>query len=67
MKNVTLYFKSVRAELAKVTWPGYREFIGSTIIVLILVVLFAIYLGALDFCFQWAARQIFAGNFSLLG
>ena len=35
-------------ELSKVMWPSFDEFVGSTIVVLFLVVIFALYLGALD-------------------
>ncbi|MBT4855703.1 preprotein translocase subunit SecE [bacterium] len=62
MKNIGQYLKSVQTELSKVTWPAYNEFIGSTTIVLILIVLFTIYLGALDFSFQWFAEKIFSGQ-----
>lgn len=38
----------VRQELNKVTWPERKETITSTGVILFLVVLTAIYLGALD-------------------
>ncbi len=54
------FFKEVRAELAKVTWPTFPEFIGATIVVLIIMIAFSIYLGAVDSLFAWIAQKIFA-------
>ena len=59
MKNFGQFLKEVRVELSKIVWPGFNEFIGSTIVVLIIITLFAIYLGSIDFGFSWLARRIF--------
>lgn len=59
MKNLGQFLKEVRWELSKITWPSSREFIGATVIVLILIVAFSIYLGAIDFGFAWLAKYIF--------
>jgi preprotein translocase subunit SecE len=57
--NETVQFlREVRAELAKVVWPKRDEFVGSTIIVLLLVWAFAIYLGAVDLIFAKLAKYI---------
>lgn len=60
MKNVTQFFKEVRLELSKIVWPSTQELIGSLIIVLILVVAFAIYLGVVDLVFYKLAERLFA-------
>jgi preprotein translocase subunit SecE len=52
------FIHEVRIELSKVIWPGFDEFVGSTIVVLFLVVIFAIYLGALDTVFYWLAHHV---------
>ncbi len=36
-------------ELKKVTWPNRKETLGTTGVVLVLVILLAIFLGAVDF------------------
>jgi len=59
MKNLGQFLQEVKFELLKIVWPKFPEFIGATIIVLILIVLFSIYLGAIDFAFSWLARYIF--------
>lgn len=42
------FFREVRVELKKVTWPSRKETIASTSVVLITVVLVAFYLGIVD-------------------
>lgn len=59
MKNLGQFLKEVRWELSKITWPSSREFVGATVIVLILIVAFSIYLGAIDFGFAWLAKYVF--------
>lgn len=61
MKLVTStgqFIHEVRIELSKVVWPSFDEFVGSTIVVLFLVAIFAIYLGALDALFYWLAHYV---------
>jgi preprotein translocase SecE subunit len=48
IKDVAQFFKDVQLELSKVTWPKFNEFLGSTIIALLLMSFFAIYLGLVD-------------------
>jgi preprotein translocase subunit SecE len=59
MKEVVHFLQEVRLELGKVEWPGLKEFLGATLVVLVLVILFAIYLGAIDFALSRLAGYIF--------
>jgi len=59
IKNMMHFLKGVRLELIKVVWPKFDEFIGSTIVVLVIVCAFAIYLGVVDLMFSKLARYIF--------
>lgn len=59
MRNVGKFLSEVKSELSKVVWPTRQEFIGSTIIALILICAFAIYLGAIDLFFSWGAKNLF--------
>lgn len=43
------FFKDAYIELGKVTWLSRKEVIASTIVVIILVIIVAIYVGTLDF------------------
>lgn len=59
MKNIVQFLGEVRTELNKVVWPKYDDWVGSTIIVLLLVFIFALYLGLIDFAFSKLANFIF--------
>jgi len=48
IKNVTQFVKEVQLELSKVTWPKFDEWLGSTVVVLLLMSFFSIYLGLVD-------------------
>ncbi|MBS1987010.1 preprotein translocase subunit SecE [Candidatus Dependentiae bacterium] len=54
------FFKEVKSELGKVVWPSYEEFVGSTIVVLVLMTAFAIYLGIVDLALSHLAQYVFA-------
>ena len=60
MIKIISFFKEVRQELAKVAWPSFNEFVGSTIVVLIIIAAFAIYLGAIDFGLRHVSEFIYA-------
>jgi len=47
--KVIQFFREVRIELGKVTWPSRDEMIGSTVIVIVLSLIMSIYIGVLDF------------------
>jgi len=58
-KVVVQFFKEVRSEMGKVVWPSWNELVGSTIIVLVIVTAFALYLGAVDYLLAKAASWVF--------
>lgn len=58
-KDIVQFLQGVRTELSKVEWPTFDEFIGSTLVVLVLVVFFAIYLGIVDLGLSKLAKYIF--------
>jgi preprotein translocase subunit SecE len=47
-KTAKQFFREVRAELKKVTWPSRKETIASTSVVLITVIMVAFFLGIVD-------------------
>ena len=59
IKNVTEFFKEVHIELSKVTWPKFDDFLGSTVVVLVLVAFFSVYLGLIDLGLSELARLVF--------
>ena len=47
-KKLFHFFKEVKNELKKVTWPGRREVINSTIVVLIATAVITLFLYLVD-------------------
>jgi preprotein translocase subunit SecE len=47
-KAAKQFFREVRVELKKVTWPSRKETIASTSVVLITVILIGFFLGIVD-------------------
>jgi len=42
------FLREVKVELKKVTWPSRKQTIGSTVVVIALVIIISIFLGAVD-------------------
>ncbi len=61
MNKVMTFINEVRAEIRKITWPTKDELIGTTIIVCILVVVFAFILGGMDAVSSFVIRKIIGG------
>ncbi len=59
MREVTQFLNGVKSELSKVVWPKWDEFVGSTIVVFVLVAFFAVYLFGLDLGISSLASYIF--------
>ncbi|OGI57454.1 preprotein translocase subunit SecE [Candidatus Nomurabacteria bacterium RIFCSPHIGHO2_02_FULL_37_13] len=52
MSKITEYFKETKTELKHVIWPSQSQIFYYTLIVIILSVLVAYYLGIFDFIFS---------------
>jgi len=48
MNKVGEFLGQVKAELQKVTWPTRKEAYGTTVVVIILVLMVAVYLWVID-------------------
>jgi preprotein translocase subunit SecE len=46
--RITQFVRDVRAEMKRVSWPSFNEVKNTTIITLIAVIFFAVYLFAVD-------------------
>lgn len=55
--KIVTFLSEVKSELEKITWPKRDEFLGSTIVVLILTAFFAVVLGGMDTCFGALIKQ----------
>jgi preprotein translocase subunit SecE len=56
--NPAKFIREVRQEVSKVTWPTRKETVMSTVMVLFLVVLAAVFFYVVDSVIGWAVRQI---------
>jgi preprotein translocase subunit SecE len=59
MNSAMQFLKEVRLELAKVEWPSIDETIGATLVVLVVVVFFAIFLFFVDHGVAWSIKRVF--------
>lgn len=48
MINIRNFFDEVKNELEKVTWPDRDLTVGTTVVVLILVIVMSVFLGVVD-------------------
>lgn len=46
--KVNKYFNDTMQELKKVAWPSKEELIGSTIVVVVMSILVAVFIGVVD-------------------
>jgi preprotein translocase subunit SecE len=60
--DITRFLGEVRAEMAKVVWPKMNELVGSTVVVLLIVAAFTVYLGSVDFVLARITELIFLRN-----
>lgn len=58
IKNLISFMQGVNTEFAKVIWPTKSELIGMTSVVLLLVLFFSLYIGAIDFVLTRLAAHI---------
>jgi preprotein translocase subunit SecE len=56
------FVRDVRAEAAKVTWPSRKETGLTTLMVLIMAVLTAVFFLAVDWVLGFAVHSLFAGS-----
>ncbi len=47
-ERITNYFKGVKAEVARVSWPSRNEVISLTALILLLVVIVTLYIWGVD-------------------
>ncbi len=57
-QEINQYFKEVRLELKKVSWPTKREVYGTTLVVLVLVFFFGFYLWVVDFFSNYLVTKL---------
>jgi preprotein translocase subunit SecE len=58
MKNIGTFFKEVRVELSKIVWPTRDEFVGATIVALIVILAFTLFLTVINYTFNVGAQKV---------
>lgn len=56
--KIPLFFREVKIEMTKVSWPTRKELVGASWIVLIATAILTTYIGALDFILSKAVTKI---------
>ena len=49
MNRLIAFFTEARAEFSRINWPTMQETIRMTVVVVVLSVVIAVFLGAIDF------------------
>ncbi|TXH07156.1 MAG: preprotein translocase subunit SecE [Candidatus Moraniibacteriota bacterium] len=57
MKAIIRFFTEAKAELTKVSWPSRPELVRYTILVVIISLAVAIFLGVLDVAFSYLVEN----------
>jgi preprotein translocase subunit SecE len=53
------FLREVKIELKKVTWPTRKQTMGSTLVVIVLVVIISLFLGLVDLGLSAVVRAVF--------
>lgn len=61
VQRIVRYLREVRIELARVDWPSRKELVGSTLVVVVVLVALSLYLGAWDYLFTFTIRRWLIG------
>ena len=48
-ERAIVFLREVRAELGKVSWPSQNELVGSTVVVIVISIVLAGFIGLVDF------------------
>jgi len=57
-EKLVAYFKGIKSEWGKITWPERKQVIAQTVIVLVIVIAFTIYTYGLDLLLQGVIKAL---------
>jgi len=57
MRNILKFIQEAKVELMKVTWPTKQQIIQSTVLVVGLTFVMAVFLGGLDYGFGYVLKS----------
>ena len=59
VKKITNFLKEVKIELNKVSWSTRQELIGSTVVVITVTFIMAVFIGLIDILLSHILRLVF--------
>jgi preprotein translocase subunit SecE len=59
--RIRTFFREVKVELSKVTWPPRKELITSTGVVIVAVIIAGVFIGVFDFIWNIIVRSVGLG------
>lgn len=59
--RIRTFFREVKVELSKVTWPPRKELLTATGVVIIAVIIAGVYIGVFDFIWNVIVRSVGLG------
>jgi preprotein translocase subunit SecE len=62
LDKIKKYLKETAAELRKMTFPSKDELVGSTIVVIVVSLIVAVFIGVVDRVLTLMIRTIFGGT-----
>ena len=54
--QIKTYFKGVKSEWGKITWPVKQQVVAETVVVIIIVTLFTSFVYLVDILFKWVFK-----------
>jgi preprotein translocase subunit SecE len=58
LRKVREFFHDVMVEFRRVSWPTRKEVTGSTSVVIVMVIVLAVFLAAVDHALTWIVRLV---------
>lgn len=58
VESIKTYFKGVRAEWGKITWPERRQVFAETLFVVVIVFVFTVAVYLMDLFYKWALSPL---------
>jgi preprotein translocase subunit SecE len=57
VERISRYLREVWMELGRVEWPSRRELVSMTLVVLVVLLITAVYLGIFDYVYTWLIKR----------
>jgi preprotein translocase subunit SecE len=58
LRKVREFFHDVLVEFRRVSWPTRKEVVGSTSVVIVMVLVLAVFLAVVDHALTWLVRLV---------